>query len=101
MVADVHCTILYGGLFIYPADSKSKSGNLRLLYEETLMNMLIECAGGVAFTDFVSEKEKDEGKKVKRVMEVCPDDIHQRTGVFLGSKRDIDILLDILKQVSV
>ena len=33
MVADVHRTILYGGVFLYPADSKSKKGKLRLLYE--------------------------------------------------------------------
>ena len=33
MVADVHRTILYGGIFLYPADSKATSGKLRLLYE--------------------------------------------------------------------
>ena len=32
-MADVHRTILYGGVFLYPADSKSKKGKLRLLYE--------------------------------------------------------------------
>ena len=33
MVADVHRTLLYGGIFLYPADKKTKSGKLRLLYE--------------------------------------------------------------------
>lgn len=33
MVADVHRTLLYGGVFLYPADAKSKTGKLRILYE--------------------------------------------------------------------
>lgn len=33
MVADVHRTILYGGIFMYPADRKATKGKLRLLYE--------------------------------------------------------------------
>ena len=33
MVSDVHRTILYGGIFVYPADKKSPNGKLRVLYE--------------------------------------------------------------------
>ena len=33
MVADVHRTFLYGGIFMYPGDSKSPKGKLRVLYE--------------------------------------------------------------------
>ena len=51
MVADVHRTILYGGLFAYPADKKSKNGKLRLLYEGFPMAMIIEQAGGSAIND--------------------------------------------------
>lgn len=29
MVADVHRTLLYGGIFLYPADTKSPNGKLR------------------------------------------------------------------------
>ena len=36
MVADVHRTLLYGGIFLYPADKKNKNGKLRLLYEVSL-----------------------------------------------------------------
>jgi fructose-1,6-bisphosphatase I len=32
LVADFHRTLLYGGLFMYPADTKSPNGKLRLLY---------------------------------------------------------------------
>ena len=46
MVSDVHRTLLYGGIFFYPADSKNKSGKLRLLYECFPMAYLVEAAGG-------------------------------------------------------
>jgi fructose-1,6-bisphosphatase len=42
MVADVHRTLLYGGIFGYPDDKKSKSGKLRLLYEAFPMALLTE-----------------------------------------------------------
>ncbi|PPD87596.1 hypothetical protein GOBAR_DD15474 [Gossypium barbadense] len=50
MVADVHRTLLYGGTFMYPADKKSPSGKLRVLYEVFPMSFLMENAGGQAFT---------------------------------------------------
>ena len=37
MVGDVHRTLLYGGIFGYPADSKNANGKLRLLYEAAPM----------------------------------------------------------------
>ena len=42
MVADVHRTLLYGGIFGYPGDKKSKSGKLRILYEAFPMSFLTE-----------------------------------------------------------
>ncbi|CAJ0830567.1 12073_t:CDS:2 [Entrophospora sp. SA101] len=42
MVADVHRTLLYGGIFAYPADKKSKNGKLRILYECFPMAFLTE-----------------------------------------------------------
>jgi fructose-1,6-bisphosphatase I len=46
MVADLHRTLLYGGLFMYPGDSKNPAGKLRLLYEGNPMAMVVERAGG-------------------------------------------------------
>lgn len=40
MVSDVHRTILYGGIYLYPADAKSKNGKLRVLYEQAPMKCL-------------------------------------------------------------
>ncbi|PWO00937.1 putative FBP1-fructose-1,6-bisphosphatase [Tilletiopsis washingtonensis] len=85
MVADVHRTLLYGGIFGYPEDSKSKSGKLRLLYEAFPMAMLTEQAGGVATT----------GRG--RILEVQPKSIHERCPVFLGSKDDVNDLLSFYK----
>lgn len=48
MVADVHRTLLYGGIFCYPADADKIKGKLRLLYEAAPMAMIIEQAGGKA-----------------------------------------------------
>ncbi|KAH8930089.1 inositol phosphatase [Atractiella rhizophila] len=86
MVADVHRTLLYGGIFGYPDDKKSKNGKLRLLYEGFPMAFLTEQAGGLATT----------GKE--RILDIVPTNIHQRTPVFLGSKEDVQDLLGFYKE---
>ena len=48
LVADAHRTLLKGGIFAYPADSKSPNGKLRLLYEANPMAFIFEAAGGKA-----------------------------------------------------
>ncbi|KAI9611626.1 hypothetical protein H4Q26_008581 [Puccinia striiformis f. sp. tritici PST-130] len=78
MVADVHRTLLYGGIFGYPADKKSTSGKLRILYEGFPMAFLTEQAGGTATTG------------TERVLDVIPTDIHQRIPIFLGSSDDVE-----------
>lgn len=87
MVADIHRTILYGGIYIYPADAKSPKGKLRLLYEGIPMAMIIEQAGGVASTGVF------EGK-IRRVMELVPDEIHAKCPIIMGSKRDVQVVYD-------
>ncbi|CCG81797.1 Fructose-1,6-bisphosphatase [Taphrina deformans PYCC 5710] len=77
MVADVHRTLLYGGIFAYPADTKSKNGKLRVLYECFPMAMIVEQAGGLA-TD---------GKQ--RILDLVPKEIHERSGIFLGSEEEV------------
>jgi len=81
MVADVHRTLLYGGIFGYPDDKKSKSGKLRLLYEAFPMAYLTEQAGGLATTG------------TKRILDIQPTQIHERCSVFLGSKEDVQDLM--------
>ncbi|KJE92735.1 fructose-1-6-bisphosphatase [Capsaspora owczarzaki ATCC 30864] len=78
MVADIHRTLLYGGVFLYPGDSKSPKGKLRVLYEVFPMSFLIEAAGGRA----------SNGKH--SALDIVPKSIHERSPVFLGSKEDIE-----------
>mmetsp|Transcript_10958 Transcript_10958/g.32463 ORF Transcript_10958/g.32463 Transcript_10958/m.32463 type:complete len:344 (-) Transcript_10958:418-1449(-) len=87
MVSDVHRTLLYGGIFLYPADSKSPQGKLRVLYEGFPMAMLIEAAGGVASTGLFNGK-------VQRMMELEPTGIHERCPVILGVERDVKVVLE-------
>lgn len=77
MVADVHRTLLYGGIFCYPADAKSKNGKLRLLYECNPIAFLMEQAGGRASTG------------TQRILDISPNAIHQRVPIFCGSTEDV------------
>ena len=81
MVADVHRTLLKGGVFLYPPTQKAPSGKLRLMYEANPMAMLMEQAGGKASTG--------EG----RILEVTPEAVHQRVPVIMGSTDEVDHVL--------
>lgn len=80
MVADVHRILTRGGIFMYPWDSRdpNKPGKLRLMYEGNPMAFLVEQAGGLCTT------------ATDRMLEVQPDQIHQRVPVFLGSKQEVE-----------
>ncbi|HKL78786.1 MAG TPA: class 1 fructose-bisphosphatase [Gammaproteobacteria bacterium] len=80
MVADVHRILMRGGVFLYPRDLKKpeQAGKLRLLYEANPMAMLAEQAGG-ACTD---------GER--RMLDVAPEDLHQRVPVVIGSKAEVE-----------
>ncbi len=77
MVADAHRTLLKGGIFAYPADSKSPKGKLRLLYEANPFAYIFERAGGAATTG------------TERVLDILPKELHQRTPLILGSQEDV------------
>jgi fructose-1,6-bisphosphatase I len=80
MVADVHRTLLYGGIFMYPATASAPSGKLRLLYECNPMAMIMEAAGGKATTG------------TTRILDVVPTSIHERQPIFLGCTRDVETI---------
>jgi fructose-1,6-bisphosphatase I len=82
MVADVHRILQRGGVFMYPRDNKdpSKAGRLRLLYEANPMSFIIEQAGGKSTTG------------TERIMDVQPTGLHQRIGVMLGAKNEVELL---------
>ena len=84
MVADVHRVLSRGGVFMYPWDQRepNKPGKLRLMYEANPMSFLVEQAGGASTN----------GKQV--IMDIAPQDLHERVSVMLGSKEEIERLQD-------
>lgn len=90
MVADIHRNMLYGGIFMYPADSRSPNGKLRLMYECNPMAFIVEAAGGRATN----------GKQ--RILEIVPDNLHQKVPIFIGSENDVKEVEDFMnKEASV
>uniref|UniRef100_A0A3P9KWU0 Fructose-1,6-bisphosphatase 1 n=1 Tax=Oryzias latipes TaxID=8090 RepID=A0A3P9KWU0_ORYLA len=77
MVADVHRTLMYGGIFLYPGNAKNPKGKLRLLYEGKPMAFIMEQAGGMASTGF------------ENILDIQPESIHQRAPVAMGSPEDV------------
>ncbi|CAE8694002.1 unnamed protein product, partial [Polarella glacialis] len=88
MVSDVHRTLLYGGIFLYPADKKSTKGKLRVLYEGFPMAMITEQAGGIASTGLYLGK-------IGRIMDVVPQHIHDRCPIIMGGERDVKAVLGL------
>lgn len=84
MVADLHRTLIKGGIFLYPADKKNANGKLRLMYECNPMAFIIEAAGGMAST----------GKE--RVLDVKPTELHQRVPIYIGSKNMVQKALSYI-----
>ena len=82
MVADVFRVLSRGGIFMYPRDQKHVEGRLRLMYEANPMSFIVEQAGGMA-TDGMN-----------RILEVQPRKLHQRVGVVLGSKNEVQRVAD-------
>jgi fructose-1,6-bisphosphatase I len=82
-VADVHQILHKGGVFSYPAYRGSPSGKLRLLYECRPMGYIVTQAGGA-----VSNGDTD-------ILRIEPDNIHQRTPVYIGGKKEINPIENI------
>lgn len=78
MVGDVHRVLTRGGIFMYPIDSRKGIGKLRLMYEANPIAFLIEQAGGAA-TDGVNP-----------ILDIQPESLHQRVGVVLGSREEVE-----------
>jgi len=86
MVADVHRTLKYGGIFMYPRTADAPNGKLRMLYECMPMAWIMENAGGMA-TD---------GKIP--ILDITPKKIHERSPIFLGSKEDVEEVMAVIKK---
>ncbi len=85
LVADAHRTLLKGGIFAYPADRKSASGKLRLLYEANPFAFVFEAAGGRASTGS------------ERILDIVPRSLHERVPLILGSPRDVEVFEQFMR----
>lgn len=86
MVADLHRTLIKGGIFMYPGDSSAPKGKLRLQYECNPMAFLVEAAGGKASWGGGS------------ILEINPTELHQRTPIFIGSKNMVNKALEFVQE---
>ena len=88
MVADMHRTLIKGGIFMYPADKSSPNGKLRLQYECNPMAFIIEAAGGKAVC----------GKH--NILDIQPAELHQRVPIFIGSKNMVNKALKMAGEIA-
>ncbi|MEJ2880111.1 class 1 fructose-bisphosphatase [Pedobacter sp. GR22-6] len=88
MVADIHRNLIKGGIYIYPTTSSSPNGKLRLLYECNPMAFIIEQAGGVATDGF------------SRILDIEPTALHQRTAIFIGSPKMVEVAAGMMQEFS-
>ncbi|NVM57761.1 MAG: class 1 fructose-bisphosphatase [Desulfobacterales bacterium] len=82
LVSDFHRNLLKGGIFMYPADTKDPKkphGKLRLMCEANPLAFVVKEAGGYATTG------------EKPILEIEPEDLHQRVPLFIGSKKDVEL----------
>ncbi|KXK28913.1 MAG: fructose-1,6-bisphosphatase [Bacteroidetes bacterium OLB12] len=84
LVADFHRNLLKGGIYIYPATGKDKNGKLRLMYECNALAFLAEQAGGSASDGY------------QRILEISPQDLHQRTPFYVGSKNMVNKAVSLI-----
>lgn len=108
MVADAYRTLLYGGIFAYPADEKSPKGKLRILYECAPMAMVFENGMSFALEPIylalslgiqANSPRLAGGQAVnshmERMLTVVPEHIHDRSGIFMGSYDEVQKVIDV------
>lgn len=87
LVADFHRTLLKGGIFLYPPTGSHRGGKLRLLYEANPLAFIAEQAGGLATNG------------ARRILDIMPGDIHQRTPFVVGSSFEMGVFREVLESV--
>jgi fructose-1,6-bisphosphatase I len=85
MVSDVHRNLIKGGIFMYPGTTEKPKGKLRLLYECNPFAFIMEVAGGKATDGH------------RRILDIEPTELHQRTPMFIGSRNMMEELEECMK----
>ncbi|VAX20522.1 Fructose-1,6-bisphosphatase, type I [hydrothermal vent metagenome] len=85
LVSDFHRNLLYGGIFMYPADTTNPKGKLRLLYEAAPLAFICAQAGGGAIAG------------ADDILDIEPTQLHQRIPLYIGSKDDVEVCRKLLR----
>lgn len=88
LVADFHRNLIYGGIYMYPVDTRGKA-KLRVLYECNPLAFIAEVAGGAAHADGGG-----------RVLDIVPKGLHDRCGLVIGGKTEVAAVLEMIKKYS-
>ena len=93
LAADFHRLLSNGGMFMYPtivnhpdASKNRPKGKLRLLYEANVAAFIAREAGGMA----IDENGND-------ILEIIPEEPHQRTALYVGSRELIESIRSKLR----
>ncbi len=86
LVADFHRTLLKGGIFMYPGDSKNSAGKLRFLFEAAPLAFVVSNAGGAA------------SDGVNYILDQTPKEVHQKSPLFIGSTKEVELAVSMLKK---
>jgi fructose-1,6-bisphosphatase I len=89
MVSDIHRILFQGGIFLYPNTRKFPEGKLRLIYECNPMAFIVEQAGGKAIN-----------AKLKRILDIPPSQLHQRSSIVIGSPEMVEEMKDFVERYS-
>lgn len=87
MTPDVNHILMKGqGIFTYPPfPPKYPDGKLRLLFECNPFSFLMEQAGGASSNGMID------------VLDIKIEDIHQRTPIYIGSKKEVERAVEVLR----
>ena len=78
LVADFHRNLIKGGVYLYPADSRTGAGKLRILYECNPLAFIAEAAGGAA------------SNGDRPILDVMPENLHDRSSLIIGPKAEVE-----------
>lgn len=78
LISDFHRNLLYGGIYLYPADRKNKDGKLRLMYEAAPLALISAEAGGKASSGFAD------------ILDIVPVSLHHKVPLFIGNGPEVD-----------
>jgi len=86
LVADGHRTLINGGFFAYPENSKNKKGKIRLLYEAYPFAHIFEVGGGIGSNGY------------QDLLDIpFPEHIHEKTPIVLCGKYENDVFQTLKK----